>query len=284
MAPKAKPVDPSKLVGRRVAVSFGRDTHLSVHALHVSEFQPPLRDTPENRPRTFAHADEVWLKDVAFFEGLSMVGRLLEPRSPEVTTRHGWREAGIDRGGEGRIYDLSDGASVRSAKFARVTADGIVAMGLMRGEPFRSVEELDQPRPQIPVVGPHRETWRGDMGGLNFVVAPASEVALAVEGARERWPGCVILDGSDDWYADDRVRVHDLCNAWRIVPLAWWHTGVSGVTPSGAILTAAQFDEFRGLYRRRFGIALAQDSDPGRGDGWTRPACGCYAGEGVLVV
>jgi len=296
---KAKPLDPSKLVGQRVAVSYNRHECLVGHARQEGERCFPVREKPSSSSPVLGYADEVWLKDVAFFVSPSgvrriqetgvrtvccfVVGEVIEARPGRVTKRHGWQDIRLDVFDDACFYRARDRACVRTAKFARLRNRKIEAMGARKGDPVSSARELRAVNPPVPVVGPRRDTWRGDMGGLNFRVAPASEVSAAACWVQERWPGCVIVDGSDDWHAPDHVRVHDLLCAWQIRPVAWWHTGVSGATPSGAVLTPDQYAEFAVRYQSLYGTTPELGIAGDRPFPHERPSCGCYGGEGLLV-
>jgi hypothetical protein len=137
--------------------------------------------------------------------------------------------------------------------------------------------------PDCLVVQPRRRTRRGDLGGLNYEVASQAAVEFVRARVAESWPGALVVDGSDDWTAPEHVRVFDLLRGWGIRPQAWWHTGISGFTPSGAILRGPALEMFVARYGATFGREpweLGPEDEVPTGE---RPPCGCYRGEGLLV-
>lgn len=243
-------------------------------------------------------SDEVWLKDVVFNDlsarrgpvaspaaGLRpevVWGTIIAPRRPSVTEKHGWQEVVFDPS-TCCFHRRSDGGRVRTALFGWVRPGKVLAFGARSVRPGASVGESSGFPRDVRVVGPIRGTWRGDMGGLNFEVAEKDVIEDALRSAAASWPGCVLVDGSDDWDAPEQVQVRDLALRWHTAPITWWHTGVSGVVPSGAVFAPATFLEFAARYRREFGLTLVAESGVRQSGGPARAPCGCYGGEGLFV-
>ena len=57
----------------------------------------------------------------------------------------------------------------------------------------------------------------------------------------EDFPNAVIIDGSDDWYAKIEHSPSTLCNKFHIMPLADFHTGISGISSSGKVIEKEDF-------------------------------------------
>lgn len=66
------------------------------------------------------------------------------------------------------------------------------------------------------------------------------------------FPDAVIVDGSDDWTAPDYRSVWKLQREFDTPILARFHTGISGITRSGIVVSPDVFDDFRRRYAVRF--------------------------------
>jgi hypothetical protein len=207
-----------------------------------------------------------------------VVGTVLAKRPASVTRKRGWYKVRFDPFKQGCFFDPRNDACLRTAKYVRLGDRHVEAFGPKAGENLASLRELN---PALTTVAPPRESWRGELGGLNFEPPSARAVARAVEAVQERWPGAVIVDGTDDWEAPRHMRPelwpHDL----GIRPLARWHTGASGVSASGLVLGASEFRRLLEAYRRRYGVAL-QDVAGRRSPG-SPSACGCWDGRAIRI-
>ena len=56
-------------------------------------------------------------------------------------------------------------------------------------------------------------------------------------------PGAVVLDGDDDWYASQSRSPGTFPRIFEIEPLAWFHTGISGISKSGIVVTREDFEK-----------------------------------------
>lgn len=56
--------------------------------------------------------------------------------------------------------------------------------------------------------------------------------------------GVVIVDGDDDWYGKVINKPARIAREASIELLAWFHTGISGLSISGVIIDASKFDAF----------------------------------------
>lgn len=65
-------------------------------------------------------------------------------------------------------------------------------------------------------------------------------------------PTAIIVDGDDNWYADKEKRPATVVRDAGIEPLAWFHSGISGITKSGAVLTPKDFAKLEAYYLREF--------------------------------
>ncbi len=258
-----------------------------------------IRKKPESGSKVLAYATEIWLEQVSFFvRPLSfdrrqkngthsarrfVVGKVIAKRSAKVTQRNGWSSVRLDTFDQGCFYRASTGASVRRARYVRIHHRTIQAFGLRDGEPVSTMHELEERKenPQLPVYGPRRDTWRGDLGGLNFEIASPAQTGAAVHWVLERHPNCVIVDGTDDWNAPRYARPQLLCRKYELQPIAWWHTGMSGQGCSGVVLDGPTWDAFRRAYQADCGFP--PECCPGPPPRLGPAGCGCWEGEGLRV-
>lgn len=229
--------------------------------------------------RVVARPRLIWLEDVCFFPD-RLVGTVMAPRDPAVTSKTGWAEAQLGPTGFRRPCT---GAPLRTAKYALVRSGNVAAFGMRDGEPVHSLAEAEKahaPRDLL-VYGPTRKQYEGEMGGTNYEIATPKATAAAIHWVLHQHPGAVIVDGSDDWYSPAYVRPELLCQRYAVRPVALWHTGKSGLTPSGVVLDPRAYDLFRRRYERQWGFG--PERCPGPPPGIGRPPCGCWEGEGLRV-
>lgn len=289
----------SEFLGRQVAVA------LNLHRCRVGQPKEKgeacfsIREKPTSGSKVLGYVPEVWLEDVSFFvrpagvekiqeSGVRnvccyVVGTVIGSRSAKVAKKNGWTTIRLDAFGDGCFYRATTGSCVRTAKYARIRDRSVQAFGARNGEPVTSQRELSsrEPNPVPAVLGPERETWVGEMGGLNYKVASAEVTAQAIERVLAGCGGCVILDGSDDWNAPDHARPAMLTQRYGVDPWAWWHTGTSGQEYTGVVLSGPQWRAFRRAYIREWGFAPS--GCPGAPPSLLRPECGCWNGEGIAI-
>lgn len=70
------------------------------------------------------------------------------------------------------------------------------------------------------------------------------------------FPDAVIVDGDDDWFAPKIKRPQVLAEKAGITPLALFHTGISGITRSGVVLSEADYERLREYFTATYGSAL----------------------------
>ena len=81
-------------------------------------------------------------------------------------------------------------------------------------------------------------------GFVNYF--PSTErTERAVKAAYEKFgDNIVIIDGDDDWNASKIFRPVSLCNEWKILILDYFHSGISGISKSGVIISKYDFEKF----------------------------------------
>lgn len=78
-------------------------------------------------------------------------------------------------------------------------------------------------------------------GSANYM-GNSGGVESALEQVWSKWPNAVVVDGNDDWYAPKDCRPPAILNDLGVSPLAWFHTGISGITKSGAVITREEYE------------------------------------------
>ena len=63
------------------------------------------------------------------------------------------------------------------------------------------------------------------------------DVPATVAKALAAHPGAVIIDGTDDWNAPRELRPESFVQDLGLKPLALFHTGVSGISSSGIVVS-----------------------------------------------
>lgn len=295
----AKTKGAGSLQGRRVAVAYNLHRCRRDQPRRRREACFSLRNKPSSSSKVLGYREEVWLEDAIFFVRPAavkriqesgtrnvccyVVGTLMGSRPRRLVRKTGWSAVRLDVFDEGCFYRASTGACVHSAKFVHLHERSIRALGLKNGEPVTSLAQLEslKPNPDLPIYGPRRKAWRGDLGGLNFEIADAPATGAAIHWVLARHPGCVIVDGTDDWNAPLYARPHPLLRRYHLQPVAWWHTGMSGQGTSGAVMDPRTFRSFTRAYEREWGFE--PERCPGIPPALTPAPCGCWTGEGLRI-
>jgi len=81
-------------------------------------------------------------------------------------------------------------------------------------------------------------------GFVNYMGGASKErIRETLEAIFNEHPGAVVLDGDDDWYANDCRRPGCFPDIFGIKPLATFHTGTSGITKSGIVVSRQDFEK-----------------------------------------
>lgn len=97
----------------------------------------------------------------------------------------------------------------------------------------------------------------GTSGFVNYMPTFDGVRAAKAEVFRD-YPGAVIVDGIDDWLSPACGSPQLLVRLFNLRLLARFHAGISGITSSGIVLSAAEFERFTAEYHAAF------DYDVGR--------------------
>ena len=99
----------------------------------------------------------------------------------------------------------------------------------------------------------------GSSGFLNYWRDRNTEdtSSLAARALKEN-EGCVVLNGQDDWTSPEWKRPETFCRTLGVEPVALFHTGISGVTSSGVVISKEDFNRLQDEYVARYGHDLTQ--------------------------
>ena len=109
---------------------------------------------------------------------------------------------------------------------------------------------------QIKTYNAHRRTtWRngrhevkstahvGYSGFTNYFPGTSEDIAAALEKVFEDHPGSVVINGTADWLSPRFERPETFRHQFDIQPLAMFHSGISGISKSGIVVTAEDYQK-----------------------------------------
>lgn len=88
----------------------------------------------------------------------------------------------------------------------------------------------------------HGRGHTGSSGFTNFWPGTRDDVARGLAAVFEAHPGAVVVDGDDDWYASEADRPACWPELFGVEALAFFHSGISGISKSGVVLSREDFD------------------------------------------
>lgn len=72
-----------------------------------------------------------------------------------------------------------------------------------------------------------------------------------------QFPKAIIVDGDDDWYAKVEHRPQVFAREAGIEPIGYFHTGISGISCSGIVVSPEQYEALDRWYTAKFGAPMA---------------------------
>lgn len=97
---------------------------------------------------------------------------------------------------------------------------------------------------KIPTYQVSGGTHVSSHGHVNYIGgASKDKLRTVLERVFQDHPGAVVLDGDDNWYANNCRRPEAFVRIFGIVPLAYFHTGISGISKSGVVVTREDFEK-----------------------------------------
>lgn len=70
------------------------------------------------------------------------------------------------------------------------------------------------------------------------------------------YPDAIVVNGTDNWYADKALRPERFPGTYKVEFLAYFHTGTSGISSSGIVLSPEQYKQLNVAYTQDTGISL----------------------------
>jgi len=81
-------------------------------------------------------------------------------------------------------------------------------------------------------------------GFVNYIGGASQDKFQAtLEEIFAKHPNAVVLNGDDDWYASQCCRPELFPRKFDIQPLAYFHSGISGISKSGIVVSRRDFDK-----------------------------------------
>lgn len=101
-----------------------------------------------------------------------------------------------------------------------------------------------------------RGAMTGTSGFTNF--AGGSDVQVGLAKVWLEHPSAIVVNGSDNWYSKLEERPQGFVQSLGFKPIAWFHSGISGIVRSGAVLSPETFEAlveaYKAAYNRELGV------------------------------
>ena len=94
----------------------------------------------------------------------------------------------------------------------------------------------------IKTYSAHGNIHVGTTGFTNYIPGGADKQAAVRAQVFADYPNAVIMNGKDDWYAPVHERPASLARHYKLTPIAWYHTGISGISKSGVVLHEEDYE------------------------------------------
>ena len=70
------------------------------------------------------------------------------------------------------------------------------------------------------------------------------------------YPDSVIINGNDDWFAPEYSRPETFIRNFGIEVLAYYHSGISGISKSGIVVTKSEYLKLKEKYLEKYNLDL----------------------------
>lgn len=102
-----------------------------------------------------------------------------------------------------------------------------------------------------------RGAMTGTTGFTNYTGSlPEDRSRVMAEVWRDH-PGAVVVNGNDDWYAKVEHRPATFIGQFKeIRPLAYYHSGISGIAKTGIVVAGSDFPKLEAAYREKYGVEI----------------------------
>ena len=88
---------------------------------------------------------------------------------------------------------------------------------------------------------PAQSVHVGTSGFSNYTPGNSESVVKMIRDVFARFPKAVIVNGDDDWYKPRSERPETFETDYGVKPLAYFHTGVSGISKTGIVISWEDF-------------------------------------------
>lgn len=95
-------------------------------------------------------------------------------------------------------------------------------------------------------------------GFTNFFSGTPEKIRSVLQTVAKEFPNAVVINGDDDWYSKSEVRPETWRNLFEIEILAYFHSGISGISKSGIVIDQKNFEKLKDRYQEEFGIPLEE--------------------------
>jgi len=87
-------------------------------------------------------------------------------------------------------------------------------------------------------------------GFVNYFPSSERTQRAVDEAFRKYGSNIAIIDGEDDWNASKVFRIHYLLDKFNIKTLGDFHTGISGISVSGAVINKSDLPKFIKMFNK----------------------------------
>ena len=96
-------------------------------------------------------------------------------------------------------------------------------------------------------------------GFTNYFGSATETIDQMVNRVFEETPNCVVVNGTDNWYADTLCKPEVLFNQHFKTskePIAFFHTGTSGISSTGIVIAIEDYNALSKAYQEKYGFAM----------------------------
>lgn len=98
-------------------------------------------------------------------------------------------------------------------------------------------------------------------GYVDYNFATEERIQLTLKQVNEDLPQSIVIDGLDDWNRPAKDRPETWMKMLNIPILAYFHSGISGLSKSGIIIDRLEFTKLKSKYEDNFGTSLEDNKN-----------------------
>jgi hypothetical protein len=99
-------------------------------------------------------------------------------------------------------------------------------------------------------------THIGTTGFVNHFGIPSETMEHMVNRVFEENPNSVIINGTDNWHAPEFAKPEVMFSKMNKKPIAFFHTGTSGISTTGIVITIEDYNDLSKSYQEKYGFAM----------------------------